>query len=283
MKLLIFFIILQFFFSLPIGPLGSISNFVLASEIANPYEVRLESWQNEQRQRKALIRQRLQTQKYRASRPTIKSRKKTTRPVKALRPSVSKIVVLPKVLPAKSETVIRNNLSIAWRPSEAATETSKANQTKFKVRRKMVKDSQGEFLANIPADNQQVQALLDMIDHTKVYFSINSDGRLSDLFTDERFREIYSEEMTQPTRKLTYHFFKGYQESTRNPNEPTKFKLNRDTRITREKVEIYLETTGIKSKLARSLNGSYPAPTPKPSTEIKFDTVNSSPADRGAN
>lgn len=275
MKLLIFFTLFQIPLSFSLGLILLPLNSAAASEIAESYQQRYENWLREQQQRKALLRQRLKT---RTQRNVQVKTPKENKP--APKSKVSKQPVeLPKALPEKIQNVQVPIRTTAPQPLvvQAKVSSIRVSEPPPRVQRQptkaLIEDSQSEFINNIPEDNKQVQTLLTMIDHTKVYFSINSDGRLKDLLTDPRFREIYNEEMKPETKKSTYHFFKGLQDSNRQPGEPIKAKLDRDTKVTRERVEVYLETTGIKSKLTRALTGSYPKPPPQPKEDIKYEAI----------
>lgn len=240
MKLLIFLLIFQIpLFLLQVGASSliktsglNLTNVAYANEIVDDEESRYQYW---------LYQQNLKRARERA----LQNKKKLAE----LKAKNEKSAELPKSLPAKVEPVVK----------DAASVVKKASATAVAKPRRYV-DAQEELLNNIPKDNKQVQALLTMIDHAKVYYSINKDGRIKDILKDDRFREIYMEEMDKDTRKQTYNFFKGYQDFNRAPTEPVKPRLNRDAKVTREKMELYLETTGIKSKLTRSLTGSYPKP-----------------------
>ncbi len=257
MKLLIYFGFIQIIFAFTLG----VPN-IYANEVADSYQVRYERW--------------------------LKQRPLPLKNSKATSPTVAPVVVkktaparLPQTLPSKVEPVVQTDTAAVVNPNlikaekisatektaELAPANKAPNPTRLNPRitpsRRLALDAREEFLNNIPEDNDQVQALLTMVDHTKVYFSINQNGPLKDLFKDERFREIYMEEMKPETRKQTYYFFKGYQDHQRNPNEPVQKSLNRNVLINRERIDSYLETTSIKSKLTRSLQGSYPK-LPKP-------------------
>lgn len=263
MKLLIFLCLFQFLFTFKVGLSFFSESYVQASEVSSSveatqaYNERYEQWLLNKERRLRALRQKLNEQRQAA----LRNKAIQTPPVQRVRAKTepAKNVALPTALPAKT---VRQPAAV----DDAVIETEQARVEEASApseRTPKLRDAQSEFINNIPRDNQQVQALLSMIDHTKVYFSINSDGRLKDLFKDERFQEIYREEMTKPTRKQTYNFFKGYQDENRNPNEPVARTLNRDVRITREKIDAYLQTTGIKSKLTRALQGRYPAPVPR--------------------
>jgi hypothetical protein len=275
MKLLIFLCLFQFIFTFKAGLHVFSSTYVLASEISSSaeatqaYNDRYARWLQNKEQRLKALREKLNEQRQAPSINKAAQRAVTPEPSNqsTVQPTIQPTTLrreqsqpkasaqLQKALPSKT---LRQPAALSEELASGLSEDSPAAQTSTRF-----KDAQSEFINNIPRDNKQVQSLLSMIDHTKVYFSINADGRLRDLFKDERFQEIYREEMTKPTRKQTYNFFKGYQDENRNPNEPLAKKLNRDVKITREKIDAYLQTTGIKSKLTRALQGRYPEPTPR--------------------
>ncbi len=275
MKLLIFFIFFQVSIGFTSSGFVGFNSNVFASEVSDSYQARYEKWQLQQKNKS----QRRPSSAF------------ETKQVVNLKTQVSQLklrpAVLTKTLPARVEPKIES--SIKFSKAELDVESNVESKVVSKVNSvttqdaaptsnslvdKMALDAREEFVNNIPKDNSQVQALLTMVDHTKVYFSINQNGALKELFKDDRFREIYTEDMTPPTRKLTYYFFKGYQDHQRNPNEPAQKSLNRNMTLNRERVESYLETTGIKSKLSRSLIGTYPAPTAKPQVDNTDESNN---------
>lgn len=283
MKLLNFFVIFQIYLSTFIGFNFTILNFAQASEVAESYEVRYQRWQDERNKSRLTLQERLRNLKSKSTeepKAQISDQKNTSKAIAEKRAPQSIEATAPtptlsKILPNKIEVENEDSLAAVKKDQSAAE-----NRTRKNI------DAQEDFLSQIPKSNKQVQALLTMIDHAKVYYSINTDGRLKDLFKDDRFREIYTQEMEPATRKSTYLFFKGYQDHNRNPNEPIKPKLNRDTTITREKLEGYLETSGIKSKLTRSLQGSYPklpkAPAENQEAQNESAEATSAPVGDGA-
>lgn len=255
MKLLIYFIIFQLLtFSVSGSGFFCVQNAVASdyseetsnsAQVTDSYEVRYERWKGQlQRLRES-----------RAARSAIVSEINLPKNKRK-----SKAVVLPDRLPAKTiaESDRSSPSELSYRRKIAKRPLKAKRAVRSAAPQKRVLDSREEFLSNIPRDNTQVQALLSMVDHTKVYFSINEGGELKDLFKDPRFKEIYTEEMERDTKKLTYHFFKGYQDMNKPYGEAAPKKLKRDIKIYRDRIENYLETTGIKSKLTRSLTGSYP-------------------------
>lgn len=271
MKLLIYFGFIQIIFAFTLG----VQN-ISAEEVADSYRVRYERWLKQKPQFISVPKSKYSNQN--------KSSKIQNRKVSE--------PVLPKILPKKIE--VSSEPVVVSKTQQVGIQNNKVQSTKASsveselrsrpIVRKLALDAREEFLNNIPKDNEQVQSLLTMVDHTKVYFSINQNAPLKDLFKDERFREIYTEEMKPDTRKLTYYFFKGYQDHQRMPNEPVQKSLNRNVLINRERIDSYLETTGIKSKLTRSLQGSYPK-IPKPPTPvvIPVESTDSSGANLGTN
>lgn len=258
MKLLIFLCLFQIFFSFRVGSCLLFANDASASEVSEAYDLRYERWLNEQERKRQALRERLNAQRrsVKNKEGSLAERRRQVVESRSLKNLEAPVITLPKTLPAKAESLSSPAREIASPKKQDRLKTTTSSKRR-------IRDAQEEFLNNMPKDNEQVQALLTMIDHSKVYFSINAEGQLKDLFKDDRFQEIYREEMTQPTRKQTYNFFKGMQDENRNPNEPITNKLKRDVKITREKIDTYLETTGIKSKLTRALQGRYPAPRPE--------------------
>lgn len=243
MKLLVF--LLLFNISMTFEKTGKIYFFissVQASEVADSYQVRLQKWLQERQAKDSLKRAKERVSENRNESQTLNSQRNMATDSR-----------LSQTLPSKQTKEVDRTLGAK------TLETASSRRPATVLNRRRYLDAQEEFLNNIPKDNSQVQALLTMIDHSKVYFSINKDGQLKDFLKDDRFREIYTEEMNPESRRMTYNFFKGYQDHHRNPNEPIALKLNRDIKVTREKIDSYLETTGMKSKLTRSLTGKYPS------------------------
>jgi hypothetical protein len=255
MKLLIFFIFFQINIYFEVG-FGLFSiNKAQAAEVADGsvdnYEARYQRWLNRKN-----------------NKVNSSSAAKTIAASSAQSEAQLKLQANLKKLESELQVIKTKNLRLPASLPSRKIESQDVAPVSSNVTQRRVRDAREDFLSNIPKDNKQVRALLSMVDHTKVYFSINSDGKLKDLFKDDRFREIYTEEMDKPTKKLTYDFFKAYQDANRNPNEPVAQRLNRDIKINREKIENYLETSGIKSKLTRSLRGSYPkAPVSMPDAD----------------
>ncbi len=261
MKLLNFLCLCQIFLTIEVALCVFAKHKVLAQEIseasgnAQTYQRRYNAWVLQQEQRTKALRKKLNSERQRAFTKTVPLREQNP----LIPPKPKKAAELPKALPAKvlsSEDMVNEALAAVYDEDPPqkpqALQNSKASQ---------YPDAQSDFLTNIPKDNKQVQSLLTMINHSKVYFSINSEGQLRDFLSDPRFQEIYKEEMTKPTQKMTYNFFKGLQDENRNPNEPVAQTLNRDIKLTSDKIQTYLNNTGIKSKLTRALQGRYPKPT----------------------
>lgn len=270
MKLLIFSIFLINLFFLGTGSFF-LPKTVVADEIGDSYLERYRRWQQDQAKRWV-------------EKEKIKKAEDTEKIVSEVESNKNKKVELPNVLPQKDKKFISelNQVSVLEQVNSQVKQALKSQaegqdqDRSDSISTSGIIDAREEFISNIPTDNKQVQALLTMIDHTKTFFAINNNGALKDLFQDERFKEIYSEEMTKPTRKLTYLFFKGYQDANRSPNEPVNKKLDREIKVNREKVDAYLESSGIKSKLTRSLTGSYPKVPTKKEENIEPSSIQES-------
>lgn len=247
MMLLNFFVKLKKHFTLVLSVLIFFTNFIFANEVSDTYQIRYQRWLSE---KESISSKASSRARFKNSEPTLTQRKTIKEE------GLGQSQVLPSRLPRLSQ--------LSSEPIGSSEQV---------VKPKMALDAVEEFENAIPKDNTQVQALLNMVEHTKVFFTINSNGTLKELFNDDRFREIFFEEMKPDTRRQAYNFFKGYQDHHRLPNEPVSKSLKRDQIVNRERIDSYLETTGVKAKLTRSLDGSYP----KPKIQPKPEPVNLSP------
>lgn len=162
-----------------------------------------------------------------------------------------------------------NNRSTKRRAQASVASAPKAKPAPPK---RIVADTIETLEQNLPTKRSEINKTLDVIDHIRTFYTINRGADLTDLQQDSRFKEIY-ESMSPEAKKSTYLYLKGLYENSPqaivDKNETpgvtrlAELRLNRKYTPSKTDIDGFNERTSIKSKLVRSLGGTYSRPAVK--------------------